>query len=600
MQAGDLLAGRYRLDDLLTESGDGRFWRAHDQILQRPVGVHLIAADDERAESLMAAARRSAGVVEPRILRVLDADLTSSICYVVNEWGEGTSLDRMLASLGPMAARPSAWLVAEVADAIATAHAAGVAHGRLVPENVLVDADGGVHLIGCCVEGALHGLSEGTAEEDVAAIGALLHACLTATWPGTGVSAVTPTPTEHGRPLRPRQVRPGVPRVLDDLVGELLGDGRGRRGEHPDARSVQRTLADVVGDPTGLGEAIAAGSAAVGPLPRHEARDTTPDTEADAETRPDPPRTEDVPTQAGLPAFDDDSEPDEPHLVDPDWHRPRTDPVPPPPPLEEPPPRPLFAPDPPEGSPSRDPRRASTVLADDTPTGQFAMSGEFWPWNPTSTSTGSTPAYDDRSGRTWLRLAGIVAIVLLLVAAVAIAYNLGRGRGPLGGTDPSPSPTTSAPSELSAYSGITPQQFDPPPGDGEENAEELALATDGDPGTAWTTQTYDQQLGPGGLKMGVGMLLDLGQSRAVERVDVRFGAGQHSAEIFVLDDAPTAAPADAGLTPAAEITGSGLLEAVPGGDVRGRYVLIWLTELGPADSRFRGEIVDVKVLGPAG
>ena len=37
MQAGDVLAGRYRLDDLLAESGAGRFWRAHDLVLHRPV-----------------------------------------------------------------------------------------------------------------------------------------------------------------------------------------------------------------------------------------------------------------------------------------------------------------------------------------------------------------------------------------------------------------------------------------------------------------------------------------------------------------------------------------------------------------------------------
>ena len=57
---GDVLADRYRLTDLLTESQGGRFWRAFDSVLQRDVAVHIIAMSDERAPLLRAAARRSA------------------------------------------------------------------------------------------------------------------------------------------------------------------------------------------------------------------------------------------------------------------------------------------------------------------------------------------------------------------------------------------------------------------------------------------------------------------------------------------------------------------------------------------------------------
>jgi hypothetical protein len=71
---GDVLADRYRLVDLLSESGAGRFWRAHDKVLERHVALHVIGADDERADGLLEAARRSATVLDQRILRVLDAD----------------------------------------------------------------------------------------------------------------------------------------------------------------------------------------------------------------------------------------------------------------------------------------------------------------------------------------------------------------------------------------------------------------------------------------------------------------------------------------------------------------------------------------------
>ena len=71
---GDVLAGRYRLADLLSETGQGRFWLAHDDILGRAVAVHVLDADDERAPALMSAAKSSASVVDAR-LKQLRAEL---------------------------------------------------------------------------------------------------------------------------------------------------------------------------------------------------------------------------------------------------------------------------------------------------------------------------------------------------------------------------------------------------------------------------------------------------------------------------------------------------------------------------------------------
>src|SRR6187549_3139165 len=79
-RAGDVLADRYRLVDLLSESGGGRFWRAHDRVLERHVALHVIGADDPRADGLLEAARRSATVLDQRILRVLDAERGDGMC----------------------------------------------------------------------------------------------------------------------------------------------------------------------------------------------------------------------------------------------------------------------------------------------------------------------------------------------------------------------------------------------------------------------------------------------------------------------------------------------------------------------------------------
>ena len=613
IRPGDVLADRYRLVDLLTESGGGRFWRAHDRVLERHVALHVIAADDPRADLLLDAARRSATVLDQRILRVLDAERIGESCFVVNEWGSGTSLDIMLASNGPLSPRRGAWLVSEVADSIAIAHARGVAHGLLSPENVLLDNAGSVRIIGFCVDAALHGMPPGDPHHDVVDLAGLLHATLTGRWAGVSPSAVPRVPEAHGRLLRPRQVRAGVPRPLDDLCDELLNP-RGQRvrdvRDLGSARGVQSFLADFVGDGAGLGEAIAAGNpeknetVTLPAVPEIMAKphpddwvppadvelDPVPD--PDPMPEPDPEPDPELPTQAGLPIFDDEND-------DVSWLRARDEPAPPPPPFEPPPERPLFAPDPADGGPARKPRHPGF---DQGPV--VARGDEYWPFDAgRSSGSGLIPVFDDTDtrvpGRSWLRLAALVAIGLVLVVAVAIAFNLGRGKTPLG-TEPedesTPSTTPSVVQTPSAapLAGLTATDFDPQ-GDGAENSEDAGNAVDGDPATSWTTLTYKQQLGPDGLKQGVGLVVDLGASRAVRSVQLNLAGAPTSLSLYLTDDPPTGVD---GLTAVADVDADSDQATAELADApTGRYLTIWLTALPPADGGFKGGIVDLVVVG---
>ncbi len=608
-RAGDVLADRYRLVDLLSESGGGRFWRAHDRILERHVALHVIAADDPRAELLLDAARRSATVLDPRILRVLDAERTSACCFVVNEWGSGTSLDIMLASNGPLSPRRGAWMVSEVADSIAAAHAHGVAHGLLSPENVLLDNAGSVRIIGFCVDAALHGLPPGDPPRDVVDLAGLLHATLTGRWAGVSPSGVPRAPEKHGRVLRPRQVRAGVPSGLDDLCDELLNPRGQKMRDVRDlgsARGIQSFLADFVGNPTGLGPAIAAGNpekndtvvlpAVPEILARPHPDDWVPppepeDPEPPTEPEPEPDPVVEVPTQAGLPIFDDETD-------EVSWLRARDEPAPPPPPFEEPPERPLYAEE------ARKPRYARPD------TGPVVARGdEYWPYdNVRSGGSGVLPVVDEMTdtreqvpGRNWLRLAMLVAVVLVLLVAVAIAVNLGRGKTPLG-TEPdhdepstSSSPTVTTP-ELSPtpFTDLQATDLDPQ-GDSEENSDEVAGAVDGDQTTSWTTLTYKQQLGPNGLKRGVGLVVDLGQSSAVRRVDLSL-VGQPTAVSLYLSDEVPANPEQ--LTPVAELPTASAAASVDLDDApTGRYLTIWFTSLPAVAGGYKGGIVDLVVAG---
>lgn len=621
MRPGDVLAGRYRLVVLLSENRGGKFWRAMDEVLARHVALHLIPEDDERAEGLMTAARASATLHDPRLLRVLDADSYDGVCYVVNEWGEGRSLDHILQD-GPLTPRRAAWLVGEVGELIAKAHAAGLAHGRLVPENALVDESGAVKVIGFAVDAALHGLPVGRAATDVVDLAGVLYAALTGKWPGISASALPPAPQEHGRPLRPRQVRAGVPRVLDTLCDEVLSPVAPSRDHgYTSAQAIVDALHEFVGDPAAVAEAEAALSRenTSSRLPRVEAPlleetvalggpgaglEPAPEPEPEPESQPEPepapesqpapepapgPPTEPAParaaapaeeTQAGVPVFYD-------HIEEVGWASPSEQAAPPPPPFEEPEAKPLFAPEPPDGRPARVPR--------DVPLRDSAE--EFWPWGSGPVPVITEPPVDDEHdpGRRWLRIAGVIAACLLVL--VAMVYAFGRGRDGTGFGEDDPNGATSPAGQGAQITVQSADDFDPLADPPEENPETARLAIDGDPATAWHTQTYLQDLGPKGLKTGVGLLLDLGQPTEVGEVALTFGGAPTALRLLAApgDEPPTGID---GLETLAETTAAGTTVTVDVDDpVASRYLVVWLTSLPAVPGGFRGEIAEIVVRG---
>lgn len=633
MQAGDVLAERYRLDDLLAENGTGRFWRAHDLVLHRPVSVHILSADDERAEPVLQAARQAGPVISRRLLRVLDAEVAGGLCYVVNEWGQGDSLDVLLTREGPLPPRRAAWLVAEVADSLAEAHAAGLAHGRLAPENVLVDQHGHVRIIGFGVEAALRGLPAGRINVDEIDLVGLLYCALTGKWAGVSDSTLPPAPEVHGEVLRPRRVRAGIPRMLDTLCDHVLNPQHAPREETADhtARGIRDLLLDFIGDLTGTHVPVPGGRTLppVTPPPVPPAEPTAvvpvvapePEPEDAGEQPAEPPAepTEvqpavdphaptpvtDLPTEAGMPVFHDDDEVD--------WLRARADRPEPPPPLEDLPPKPLFAPDPPEGEPVRRPRPGSRAAS---------ANPAYWPWDasqdsavrPVGRDTGSWSSgswsadrwgtgdgLDDTSdqvpGRSWFRLAMIVGVCVLVMVAAVAAYQLGLKPPMPGSSDDEPTPTATTPSVAAPtpFTGLTAVDFDPQGSEPrEENPDQVPNVLDGDPATSWSTSSYLQNFGPGGLKTGVGLVIDLGATKGVREVVVTTEGGQTSLAAYVTSSPPTGI---ADLTPVGTASGTGPLTITLDEAVSGRYVTVWLTLLPPVGAEFRGTISEVQVLG---
>jgi hypothetical protein len=517
LNSGLVLVGRYELQDLVSDRLGAVTWRALDLVLNRNVGIELIRSDDPRAPHFLEAARQSTSITDARFLRVLDVlEHEHGHHAVIREWAKAFGLDQVLAQ-SPLPSHRAAQIVAEVGEALAHAHEHGQYHRRLAPHHILVKDSGAVRIVGLGLASALDspeqaetGFDRSAYEEaDVLGLGKLLYACLVSRWPGEEVDHLPAAPTEHGRLLRPRQVRAGVGREADTVCA--------------------RILADLVGPPTpsrlASAEAAAHALRLVGndsPVPRGpQTLSFDPGRASPDLLRSDPIREPSGPVP-GLNVA----------------RRPKA---------HEPPP------------PTRR-ERAQALAVDAT--------------------------RDDRR----FVLAGVGGAVLLALVIGILALRSG-------GVELNPFDNDNKPRVLQIASV---HDFDPE-GDGTENPGTAGRAIDGDPTTGWQTSTYFNQPALGGLKDGVGLVLDLQHNRHVTQVRVTSADAPTSITILGAVNGATPPENLSGLHRLGSRANAGDHANIDISDQRAtRYLVVWLTSLPKiGSSNYRGEIREIVVRGTA-
>jgi serine/threonine protein kinase len=221
-EPGTRLGGRYRLEDRVAAAAGWAAWKAIDETLARPVTVLTFAPGYPRLREVVTAARAASRLNDTRFAQVFDVEDDWDHAYIVSEWAAGDTLDDMLAA-GPLDTARGARIIAEAAEAISAAHAAGLAHLCLGPDSLRWTAGGGVKITGLGINAAL---SAATAEDpalaDTRRLGMLLYAALTGHWPGPDCPTLPPAPVADGLPRSPRQVRAGVPAALDEITSQVL------------------------------------------------------------------------------------------------------------------------------------------------------------------------------------------------------------------------------------------------------------------------------------------------------------------------------------------------------------------------------------------
>ena len=240
-----ILAERYRLDTLIGGGGMGEVWQAHDEVLNREVAVKVIRAhlaeDDTIRERLRTEAQLAGSLHHPGIVDVYDygehqEDDGRTTPFLVMPLIEGVSLSAMLKSRVALPIGETMAIIAEMAEALQTAHEAGIVHRDLKPANVMLTPAGRVMILDFGIArstegesltqtGALIGTADylspeqaagkqATFESDLYALGIVAYTCLT---------GIPPFHRETDIATALAHVQAAVPDLPEELVASGVG-----------------------------------------------------------------------------------------------------------------------------------------------------------------------------------------------------------------------------------------------------------------------------------------------------------------------------------------------------------------------------------------
>src|SRR5918999_6518822 len=129
---GELVAGRYELEELVGTGGMSSVYRAHDRLLERHVALKILhesyAADPETIERFRREARSVAQLSHPNIVTVIDRGEDGGRQFIVFEFVQGESLKGLVDRTGPLPVRRALELVVATGRALAYAHENGIVH----------------------------------------------------------------------------------------------------------------------------------------------------------------------------------------------------------------------------------------------------------------------------------------------------------------------------------------------------------------------------------------------------------------------------------------------------------------------------------------
>ena len=267
--------GQYQLRRLIGRGGMGEVYEAEDLDKGRVVALKLLpeslSHEPTFRERLQREARAAGRLQEPHVVPIHDYGEIDGHLYVDMRLIEGPDLRTVLLEQGAMTPARAVGVVRQIAAALDAAHAAGITHRDVKPENVLIADDDFAYLVdfGIATVTTDHTLTEQgaaigtyaymaperfsstpvTNAADVYSLACVLYQCLSGQQPYSAQS-ISMLITAHliDPPPRPSHARPGIPPALDDVVA--IGMAKIVEDRYATAGALARAAEAALGAPT--------------------------------------------------------------------------------------------------------------------------------------------------------------------------------------------------------------------------------------------------------------------------------------------------------------------------------------------------------------
>ncbi|MGH3001969.1 MAG: protein kinase domain-containing protein, partial [Gaiellaceae bacterium] len=247
---GEILSGRYELEELVGTGGMSSVYRAHDSLLDRTVALKVLhqqyTADEGYVERFRREARSVATLSHPNVVTVIDRGEHEGRQFIVFEYVDGENLKQLIVRRGPAPVTMALELGVQVARGLSFAHQQGLVHRDVKPQNVLLNGNGEAKVTdfgiarsldvkhGMTQTGTVLGTSDYIAPEqaqgqqvgehtDVYSLGVVMYELLTGEVPFPGENFVAVAMRHINEPPPPiRDRRPDVPPRLEEAIQRAM------------------------------------------------------------------------------------------------------------------------------------------------------------------------------------------------------------------------------------------------------------------------------------------------------------------------------------------------------------------------------------------